>query len=210
VNDFWQDFGGTGPEIRLGGNADALVRQQAFLFCMGVAAFTVHSFSYSENFIRQAGLVILPVFLMLAVIAAALPQGAPLARLSAELSWHGAGAGAIKVIEAMNSQTPAQAHSFFVRRVIEQGVVGTSLLYLLYLLPGVALVRYMVRSGRKAVGLSALAVMAVMAGLDIMVPAGGMVVGILFMGTAYVALAWGHSAYLRPYWALKLGDPQQA
>lgn len=209
MNDFWQELGGQGPEVRLGGNADALVRQLAFLFCMGVAAFTVHSFSYSENFIRQAGLVILPVFLVMAVIAAVLPVAAPVVPVPGDMPWRGAGAGAVSVVEAMNTQAPL-SHSFFARRVIEQGFVGADLLYLLYLLPGAALVRYMARSGRKAVGLSALAVMGVMAWLDIMLPAGGMVAGILFMGTAYVALAWGHSAYLRPYWALKIADQPQA
>lgn len=207
LNDFWQDVGGQGPEIKLGGNGDMLVRQVSFLFCLGVAAFTVHSFSYNENFIRQAGLVILPVFVICAgaVAAGGLLHTVP---VPSTLTWRGAGSGAAHMLGAMLPDTP-QNPSFFMRRLIEQGMIGAGLVLLLYVVPTAGLVRFMVRSGRKAVTLSALAVLAVVVGIDVMGAAGGLGAGVLFMGAAYLALAWGHSAYLRPYWYTQIEEELQ-
>jgi hypothetical protein len=203
LNEFWRDVGGQGPEVRLGGNRDALVRQVAFLFCAGVASFTVHSFSYNETFIRQAALILLPVFTVCSIIL--IMMGAQVTSLSLfdDLTWRGAGSGAANLLAAMMPDLKS-GHSTLMQRGLEQGLIGVMVVYILYLLPAYGLVRYMVRSGRKLIGLLALAVLAALWFVDTMLMESGMVRGLLFMGSAFVALAWGHTAYLRPYWAVKI------
>lgn len=207
LNEFWQGGGpGSGPEIKLGGNPDALIRQLSFLFCCGVAAFTVHSFSYNETFIRQAALLLLPVFTVCAIVLAT--RGTAVVGVSYldDLSWRGAGAGAATVMTAIVPEL-REGQSSLMQRWIEQGLCGVLFVYGLYALPAMAMVRFMIRSGRRMVALLSLATMAAMLCLDVLMMAGGWVSGLLFMGTSFAALAWGHSAYLRPFWAPVVDSP---
>lgn len=207
LNEFWQDLGGPGPEVKLGGNRDALLRQIAFLFCAGVAAFTVHSFSYNERFIRQGALVILPVFVagtMYLVLRGPMIGGITFLDT---LSWRGAGAGAATVMTAVLPELK-EAHSTLMQRWVEQGFYGVVMVYALYLLPAWALMRFMIRAQRYHLPMLALSVMVLMALVDGMVQGGPWVYALLFIGTAFIALVWGHSAYLRPFWAPRLEMPE--
>ena len=209
LNEFWQDLGGPGPEVKLGGNRDALIRQLSFLFCAGVAAFTVHSFSYNETFIRQGALVLLPVFAAgagLLMLQGALVGGVTFLD---NLSWRGAGAGAATVLTAVLPDLK-EGHSALMQRWIEQGVYGVAMVYALYLLPAYALTRFMVLSGRKMLAFLALMTLAGMVFLDGFMMGSGWVYGLMFIGTAFVGLAWGHSAYLRPFWAPRIDEPEEA
>lgn len=211
LNEFWQDLGGPGPEVKLGGNHDALLRQLAFLFCAGVAAFTVHSFSYNERFIRQGALVLLPVFVagtVYLILRGPLIGGVTFLDT---LSWRGAGAGAATVLTAVLPDLK-DAHSALMQRWVEQGFYGVAMVYGLFLLPAWALVRFMVRTQRYALALLALGAMALMALIDGMVQGSVWIYALLFIGTAFMALVWGHSAYLRPFWAprLDLPEPEEA
>lgn len=208
LNEFYKEMGG-GPEVRLGGNGDALVRQLSFLFCAGVASFTVHSFSYNENFIRQAALVLIPVITVCSIVLIA--TGAQVSGISLldNLSWRGAGSGAANLLAAMMPDLKTE-HSTLMQRGLEQGMIGMMVIWILYFLPALALVRYMVRSGRRMVALLGLAVLAALWFADTLLITGGSVRGLLFMGSAFVALAWGHTAYLRPYWAVKIEREMEA
>lgn len=208
LNEFWQDLGGPGPEIKLGGNRDALIRQMAFLFCAGVATFTVHSFSYNERYIKQGAIIIVPLFIAGAIYAVL--QGALIGAVTYidTLSWRGAGAGAATVLTAVLPDLK-NAHSALMQRWVEQGFYGVAMVYALYLLPVWALVRFMLRAQKYALALLAFATLGVMATLDALLQGSGWVYALSFMGTAFVALVWGHSAYLRPIWAPRLDMPDR-
>lgn len=165
LNEFWQDVGGPGPEVKLGGNRDALIRQLAFLFCAGVAAFTVHSFSYNERFIRQGALIIVPVFAAGAAYVVLHTPFIGAVTYFDTLSWRGAGAGAATVMTAVLPDLK-NTHSALMQRWVEQGLYGVAMVYALYLLPAWALLRFMVTTQKYALGLLAFGAMVVMAILD--------------------------------------------
>lgn len=203
LNEFWQSAGmGAVPDIRLDGNRDALVRQMAFLFCSGVAAFIVHSFSYNEKFIQQAALILLPVFICGAA-AVMWRSGFLDSPVVGDPSLRGAGAGAGRLVLAMLPDQ-GRSHSMMTQRWIEQGIPGAVAVYALYAVPGWALIRFAAMTGRKLVTGCGLLCLGLMAILDLAAVHSVWTPALLFVGTGFIALCWGHTAYLRPYGAPRL------
>ncbi len=177
-----------------------LMASFSFFVLIGVITFVALSFSHIYGDVRSILLSLFPFFLVGFIISIFLLPKATGTYWQIDLTLGGAGIGKGDLMDIFNSSMMRTAGSFLFRRFIEVGLLGSGLVYVLFLPAFLLMVKNLRVKKRTllapAIGLLTLCLLLV---LDTLLIAHPLVKGVGVLGWCIVILCWGRTGYRQRY-----------